>query len=381
MKKLIVIIVALYTTLNINSNIAMAVSKPGAPSINSEAAIVLEANTGKILYEKNAETRMYPASLTKIATAIYAIENGDLNDTVTVSEKAYETGGSSVFLEEGDEATLRQLVEGLLLNSGNDAGVAIAEHLSGNVEQFSKDLNVYLEEKAGAEQTDFKNPHGLFDSEHKTTAKDLAKITQYAQENETFKEIYGLEVLDWDGEKWDATLYTHHRLMREDPYEGVTGGKTGYVPQSGFTLATSASRENMDLIVITMKSRTKDLSYEDTKKLLDYGFEHYQTSVLKPKKEFQDIKDDFQLSEEIPYTHLKGEAVNIEVNDNGRLTVTKPDGTEIYTGQFEKVKEKNLPPPVKEQKIEAPNWQDYWPLFIFPRHFWVTEIFEELQGS
>ncbi|REJ10883.1 D-alanyl-D-alanine carboxypeptidase family protein [Halobacillus trueperi] len=380
MKKLMIIIVVLYTTFYMNSNIVMAISKPDSPLINSEAAIVLEANTGKVLYEKNAETSMYPASLTKIATAIYAIENGDLNETVTVSEKAYETGGSSVFLEEGDQATLKELVQGLLLNSGNDAGVAIAEHLSGSVEQFSEDLNAYLEEKAGVEQTDFKNPHGLFDSEHRTTAKDLAEITKYAQENETFKEIYGLETLDWDGEKWDATLYTHHRLMREDPYEGVTGGKTGYVPQSGFTLATSASRENMDLIVITMKSRTKDLSYEDTKKMLDYGFEFYETSVLKPNEEFPGVKEDYQLPEEISYTHLKGDPVNAEMDGEGMLSVTNSDGKEIFSAQMEKVK-KEAKPPVEKTEVEKSDWQDYWTLFIFPRHFWVTEIYEELKGS
>ncbi|WLR47478.1 D-alanyl-D-alanine carboxypeptidase family protein [Halobacillus litoralis] len=380
MKKLMVIIIALFTTISINPNITMAESKLDTPSINSEAAIVLEANTGKVLYEKNAEKSMYPASLTKIATAIYAIENGDLNDTVTVSEKAYNTGGSSVFLEEGDEATLKQLIQGLLLNSGNDAGVAIAEHLSGSVEQFSKDLNAYLEEKAGVEQTEFQNPHGLFDSEHRTTAKDLADITKYAQENETFNEIYGLETLDWDGEKWDATLYTHHRFMREDPYEGVTGGKTGYVPQSGFTLATSASRENMDVVVITMKSSTKDLSYEDTKKLLDYGFEHYQTSVLKPEEELPNVDEDYQLPKEISYTHLKGDSVNTDMDESGMLSITNSDGEEIYSEQMEKVKEKTTPPEEK-QEYDKPKWQEYWTLFIFPRHFWVTEIYEELHGS
>ncbi|WP_326313935.1 D-alanyl-D-alanine carboxypeptidase family protein [Halobacillus sp. HZG1] len=380
MKKLIVIIAAIFTTFSINSNITMAQSKTDRPSINSEAAMVLEANTGKVLYEKNAEASMYPASLTKIATAIYAIENGDLNETVTVSEKAYETGGSSVFLEEGDQATLKELIQGLLLNSGNDAGVAIAEHLSGSVEQFSIDLNAYLEEKAGVEQTDFKNPHGLFNAEHRTTAEDLAQITKYAQKNETFNEIYGLETLDWDGEKWDATLYTHHRLMREDPYEGVTGGKTGYVPQSGFTLATSASRDHMDLIVITMKSRTKDLSYEDTKKLLDYGFEHYQTSTLKPEEKFPGVKEDYQLPEEISYTHQKGKTVRAEIDESGMLSVTDSDGDEIYSSQMEKVKEKPTPP-AEKQELETPGWQDYWTLFIFPRHFWVTEIYEELHGS
>ncbi|CDQ20934.1 D-alanyl-D-alanine carboxypeptidase family protein [Halobacillus karajensis] len=376
LKKITLLITALLFIQIISPTRTEAVTEPEPPSIHSEAAVVLEAHTGQVLYSKNKDVQMYPASLTKIATAIYAIEHGDLDETVTVSKRAYETGGSSVFLEEGDEATLRQLVEGLLLNSANDAGVAIAEHLSGSVEQFSDDLNTYLKEEVGVKNTHFQNPHGLFDPEHRTTAEDMAKITQYAQGNETFQQIYGMEVLEWDGQKWDATLYTHHLLMREDPYEGVIGGKTGFVPQSGFTLATSAVRGDTGLIVITMNSSSKDRSYEDTKKLLDYGFKHYETSMFKPEEEFHDLKKEYELPEKVPYTHLIGEKVEKNI-ENNRMVISYDDDTEIKSIKLKEVKKEESTE--QSSDVEEASWKDYWPFFIFPRRLWVTELFGEIK--
>ncbi|SFJ67701.1 D-alanyl-D-alanine carboxypeptidase [Halobacillus dabanensis] len=371
MKKMILWMTIISTLLLIYPTFVLGATKPETPTIASDAAIVLEANTGKVLYEKNATTQLYPASLTKIATAIYAIEHSDLDQTVTVSEKAWNTGGSSLYLEEGEEAKMRDLVAGLLLNSGNDAGVAIAEHMSGSVEQFSEDMNDYLENEIGVQQTHFENPHGLFDPEHRTTAKDLALITKHAMENKTFNEMYGAKVMEWDGEKWDATLYTHHKLMREDPYEGVTGGKTGFVPQSGFTLATSATRENTNLIVITMKSALKDQSYEDTEKLLDYGFEHYETTNIEPAKEFQEAKDDFIFPQEVPFTHLKESAVEMKLEENGQMVIYE-DGEERISKQLEKV-QKEREPQIKEE-VEEPKWKEYLPYFIFPKDYLITEV-------
>lgn len=245
--------------------------------ISSGAAILVDGTTNTVIYEKNASKKLYPASLTKIATAIYAIEKGDLDDVVKVSKHAYRTEGSSVFLEEGEQLSLRQLINGLLVNSANDAGVAIAEHLSGDVEHFSDDLNQYLKQVIGVKDTHFSNPHGLFDAEHVTSAEDLAMITQYAINNKDFQEMFGLTELEWKGKKWHTTLYTHHKLLREAPYPGVNGGKTGYVPEAGFTLATTASRKNLDLIVITLDASTQESAYQDTITLLDYGFDHFQS--------------------------------------------------------------------------------------------------------
>ncbi|MEM5595191.1 serine hydrolase [Niallia circulans] len=184
---------------------------------------------------------MYPASLTKIATAIYAIENGKLDDIVTVSENAYSTEGTKVYLEKGEQVTLRHLLDGMLINSGNDAAIAIAEYLDGTVSDFETSINKYLKEKVNVHSTHFKNPNGLFDKDHYTTANDLALITQYAMKNETFREIFGTDELKWDGLSWDTTLVSHHQMVNGSrPYDKVTGGKTGYVDESKQTLATTA---------------------------------------------------------------------------------------------------------------------------------------------
>lgn len=256
------------------------------PEVRSEAAIVVDSVTGAILYEKNAEQRMYPASLTKIATAIYAIENGHLEDMVTVSKNAADTDGTSVYLEEGEQVPLKKLIQGMLINSGNDAAAAIAEHLDGS--DFEEKINEYLTTKVHVNNTHFKNPHGLFDENHYTTAEDLAKITSYALKNQTFREIYGTKELKWSGKSWDTTLITHHLMLKgEIPYEAVNGGKTGYVPESKFTLATSAHEDNMELTAIVLKGVNDKEVYDDTLSLLDYGFDKFKHSYIYKSETFQ----------------------------------------------------------------------------------------------
>ncbi|MCA1022413.1 D-alanyl-D-alanine carboxypeptidase family protein [Halobacillus litoralis] len=377
MKKLTMILTLIILTANLGNTPVYGASKPDSPDILSESAIVLEAGTGKVLYEKNADRDMYPASLTKIATAIYALENGNPEDQVTVSEEARNTGGSSVFLMEGEQVSLKKLVQGLLINSGNDAGTAIAEHMSGSVDRFSEDLNAFLEEEVGAESTHFTNPHGLYDGQHTTTARDLAVLTQYAMQNETFMEIFGTKTMEWTGESWDTTLYTHHKLFREDPYEGITGGKTGFVPQAGFTLATTAAREDTNLIAITMKTPNQDQVYTDTKELLDYGFENYETSFVQKEEILGGRADEYMLPEEIPYTHLKEQTAEVSVDENGKMTITSEDGTLLTSYQLEE-KEKNeevtTVPKTAVAEKEEDSWTDYLNYLIIPPKFWALDV-------
>ncbi|WP_246050036.1 D-alanyl-D-alanine carboxypeptidase family protein [Aquibacillus sediminis] len=337
------------------------------PSLSSEAAILIDSNSGQVLYEKYAESNMYPASLTKVATAIYAIEQGNLDDKVTVSEEASGVIGSSVYIEEGEQLTLEMLVEGLLVNSGNDAGVAIAEHLDGDMEQFSRNLNRYLKEEVDIKNTNFVNPHGLFDPDHVTTAADLAKITQYAIENETFASIFGIERLEWNGENWDATLYTHHKLMREMPYDGVTGGKTGYVSESGPTLITTAEREDIGLIAVVLKAPNQEALYQDTTKLLDYGFDHFQTTVIEKGSEYiSDNGNDYRAEEDLVFTQIKDEQPEIELSNDGTLSVQQKVDDLNKSFLLEEVKEdKQQAQVTSEEGIEAPNSQtDRFPFTI-----------------
>lgn len=157
----------------------------------SESAILMDANSGVILYEKQKDKEMYPASITKIVSGLLAIKEGNLEDIVTVSQNAREAEGTRVYLEEGEEVTLEKLIQGLLINSGNDAGIAIAEHLDGSEEAFAERMTEFVQEKVGVTDSTFKNPHGLPDPEHVTTAHDMARITAYAMENQTFRKSSG----------------------------------------------------------------------------------------------------------------------------------------------------------------------------------------------
>ncbi|MBN8202711.1 D-alanyl-D-alanine carboxypeptidase (plasmid) [Cytobacillus firmus] len=318
--KMLLIYVSILVFLNSPSIIVQAEEEP---AISSEAAILIDSKTGEVLFEKNSNKRMYPASLTKIATAIYAIEKGNLNDIVTVGKNARVTEGTRVYLEEGETVNLQKLIQGMLINSGNDAGVAIAEHLSGSNERFSKELNMYLAD-LGLKETNFKNPHGLYDPEHVTTAEDLAFLTRYAMENSIFREIFGTKELKWKGVSWDTTLYTHHKLMREFPYEGVIGGKTGYVDQSGHTLVTAAQRKDLSLIAVTLKAPSQEIAYNDTMKLLDFGFNNFKTSSLSKGTDFQINNIVYNATTKLYITQSTQSNVLSTLKDDGKIEILYP---------------------------------------------------------
>ncbi|WP_318508901.1 D-alanyl-D-alanine carboxypeptidase family protein [Bacillus sp. T3] len=302
--------------------------------LKSEAAVLMDSQTGAILYGKNATEKMYPASLTKIATAIYAIEKGNLNDIVTVSENAYNTEGTKVYLEIGEKVPLHHLLQGLLINSGNDAAVAIAEHLDGNVENFSVNLNEYLKDKIGVKDTHFVNPHGLYDENHYTTAADLAKITSYAMKNKDFKEIFGTKELTWDGLTWDTTLITHHQMLKgEIPYPGVTGGKTGFVNESKQTLATTVDNGQLQFTAIVLKTDYKRDIYNDTKQLFDYGFQHFKRSQLAESDTFK-IQDKVFKPRGLVLITEPIEGVKYEVSNKGMLRVQTPENETIQEIQL-----------------------------------------------
>lgn len=323
---------------------------PELLDIKSEAAVLLDAKSGQILYEKNGAKRMFPASTTKVATAILAIEEGNLEAIATVSQNARNADGTRVYLEEGEQVPLKKLVQGLLINSGNDAGIAIAEHMDGSVEQFAGHLNSFLKTKVGVENTNFTNPHGLFDENHWTSAADLAKITQYALKNDTFREIFGTKRLRWVGTGWDTTLVSHHRLMTERPYEGIIGGKTGYVTESGHTLVTAAERNGLTLVAVAMKPDYKKNIYNDTVNLFDFGFANYESVTVASGKEFSNaFEEKFLLKEPFIFTKKIKENIELKVSHNNELVAIGEDGRIIRQVPLEAVK----PAPATEKKGAA----------------------------
>lgn len=299
--------------------------------VKSDAAVLMDSQTGAILYAKNPDEKLYPASLTKIATAIYAIEHGNLNDIVTVSSNAVKAEGTRVYLLEGEKVTLLKLIQGMLINSGNDAAIAVAEHLDGNVQQFAVHLNSYLRTKIGVKNTNFTNPDGLFDKNHYTTARDLALITNYAMKNPTFAKIFGTKELKWNGEGWNTTLITHNRLLKgEIPYPGITGGKTGYIDESKQTLATTANNGKLKLTVIELKANTKKDIYDDTINLLDYGFHNYQNDIIPKSQIFTIGKKEYFLQKDTLITEpING--LSKQVNPNGILLIKDKNGQEIQS--------------------------------------------------
>lgn len=318
--------------------------------IKSEAAVLVDSETGAILFEKNSDERLYPASLTKIATAIYAIEKGNVDDDVTVSARAVNEEGTRVYLVEGEEVPLKKLIQGMLINSGNDAAVAIAEHLDGSVEQFADNINKYLTEKIGVTNTHFTNPNGLFSENHYTTAKDLALITNYAKKNPVFTEIFGTKELEWSGKSWKTNLLTHHRLLKgEIPAEGITGGKTGFVNESKHTLATTAENEEIKLTAIVLKADSSRDSYKDTVKLIDYGFNSFHHRMIKENELFKMKEKEYYLKKDVVITeHINRSEERI--TNQGILEVIN-DGKVSQTIPLE-VKEEPKPLKIKEEKLQ-----------------------------
>jgi serine-type D-Ala-D-Ala carboxypeptidase (penicillin-binding protein 5/6) len=320
--------------------------------LTSEAAVLMDTQSGAMLFSKNEEVKMYPASLTKIATAIYAIEKGNLNEQVIVSEKVLNIDGTRVYLNPGEQVTLKKLIQGMLINSGNDAALAIAIHLDGTMEMYSQHVNEFLESETGVKATHFVNPHGLFDVNHYTTAKDLGMILNYAMKNKDFREIFGTKQMKWDGESWDTTIFSHHRMLKgEIPYPGVTGGKTGFVDQSKQTLATTAENGQLKLTAILLKSEYKRKIYDDTIKLFDYGFANFKSAQVRKGEEFTRGKLRFISKADTYLTEPIAEGKS-SVDSDGVLSIEKGEGRVIQTVELKPIIKKKLEVKNTTQKAE-----------------------------
>ncbi|MFP7470253.1 D-alanyl-D-alanine carboxypeptidase family protein [Niallia taxi] len=302
--------------------------------LKSESALLLDEKTGAVLFQKNGYKKMYPASLTKIATAIYALEKGSLDDMVMVSKHAAEEEGTSVYLETGEKVSLEKLLNGMLVNSGNDAADAVAEYLDGSPAQFEQNFNDYLKTEIKVKSTHFTNPSGLFNENHYTTAYDMALITKYALRNEAFRAIFGTKELNWDGLSWDTTLVTHHLMLKgELPYEGVNGGKTGYVDQSKQTLATSAANDGLNLIAIVLKGDWKEDVYEDTEAMFDYGFKNFINDTFPPGMQYPVAGKVFQTEKTELVTVPKDNSTPV-ITPTGELLMQTKAGDTIQSLQL-----------------------------------------------
>ena len=240
--------------------------------LSAKSAVLIDGETGRVIYAKNADEKLSMASTTKIITALTAINNGNLSDVVTVSKNAATTEGSSVWLSEGEKLKLSELLYALMLESGNDASVAIAEHIGGSVSAFSEMMND-LCKQAGAFSTNCVTPSGLDDEFHYTTASDLAKIARLAMQSDVFREIVSTykTTIPWEGNAWDRTLVNHNKLL--NIYDGANGIKTGFTKKSGRCLVSSAEKDGWRLIAVTLNAPD---DWNDHIKMLNYGFENFK---------------------------------------------------------------------------------------------------------
>lgn len=299
---------------------------PNQVGISAEGGIVIDADSGAVLYGQNIHQDYFPASITKILTALIVIEQCDMDDIVTFSHNAVynvEQGSTSAGMDVGDQLTVRQCLYALVLRSANEVANALAEHTAGSMEAFAAMMNAKAV-SLGCTDSNFANPSGLNDPNHYTSAYDMALIAQAAFENEEFVEIDSTTYYDLPPTKRNVDglrVYPGHRMLRRNAaqyYPGIIGGKTGYTSLAGNTLVTCAERDGMRLITVILNGA--QTHYEDTKALLDFGFSNFKTVPIADfDTTYASVENDMTIAG-LPTTDLS--LVGIEKDKKITLPVT-----------------------------------------------------------
>lgn len=310
-----------------------------APKILSKYAICIERTTRTILFENNAYEKTAMASTTKIMTSIIAIEKGNLNDTVTVSKKAAQINGSRLELKENMQISLKDLLYGLMLRSGNDAAIAIAEHISGSTENFA----ILMNEKAkslGMNNSHFVTPNGLDDDQHYSTAYDMAVLTNYALNNKVFTEIVGTKntSISWNGNPREIS--NTNELLGN--YNGVYGVKTGFTFGAGRCLISACKRDGLDVIVVVLGANNKKDRTNDSVKILNYVNSSYEMVDLSSiiMNSFEKGRKYFK--ENVKYEKIANEAeIGLESTENTIYPILKNKISQITSKSFSILKISN----------------------------------------
>lgn len=289
------------------------------PNVEAKSAIVIDKETGRVLYEKDAYAKRPMASTTKIMTAIIALERGNMYDDVKISKRAASIGGSTVKLKEGESYKLEELMYGLLMKSGNDAAIAIAEHIGGNVDAFVNMMNAKAV-SINALDTNFVNPHGLDRDNHYTTAYDLANIARYAMRDDRFARIVATRSKSISlGKSFNNTnemLFLYH---------GCNGVKTGFTGKAGRCLVTSVKRGTEEYIAVVLGCETKNKRAQSSKEILDYAYQNYKRYEL--------------INNTHVYTTLKvikgkEEYIKVYAKDTIKLPLSEYERSSIYTNEY-----------------------------------------------
>ena len=296
------------------------------PKINARAAIIYDRTTNEIIWGKNELQKRPMASTTKIMTAIVVLENSNLSDVVTISKKAAGTGGSRLKISTGDKITINDLLYGLMLRSGNDAAVALAEYVGGSVEGFASLMNKKAKE-LGLENTNFVTPHGLDNENHYTTAYELAVLTDYALNNKTFSKIVNTKSTSISINGNSRNIYNTNELLGY--MYGVDGVKTGFTNGAGRCLVTSCTRDNNHIITVVLGCDTKKQRTSDSTKLIEYAFKNYTRINLEEK-----IKNEFENWKQI---------------NSKRIYINKASKQEMIL-ELEEIHKKIIPIKIGEEK-------------------------------
>lgn len=347
--------------------------KDSSPRINAPSAIVFDRNYQKVLYGKNIHEKRPMASTTKIMTAIVAYENADMKEIVTVSKKAAAVGGSTIKLKTGDKVTLHDLMYGLLLCSGNDAAIAIAEHVGGSVEEFCEMMTDKAQE-IGAKDSNFITPHGLDHEEHYSTAYDLAIMADYALNIPYIAEIVGTKNATIFINSYPMSIHTTNEML--SVYQGANGVKTGFTGDAGRCLVTSASKEDRQLISVILGCNTKNQRTQESIKMLNYGFEEFEIvdlckfmekefeiSVEKSKEERYKIK----VEEAFWQPMSEFELENLEFHYFLEKNYIAPIAIDSEIGRIEVMVNKEVIktiPIVLAKPIERKDMSDYFKLIL-----------------
>ncbi len=286
-------------------------AEPAAPGVSASAAILMEEESGTVVFEKNADEMRSMASTTKIMTGLLALETEDPQTLVTVSPKAVGVEGSSVYLYQNEQLTVEDLVYAVMLESANDAAAAVAIHVAGSIEAFAELMNRKAE-SLGMTHTHFSNPHGLDAADHYTTARDLATLARYALQNEEFRTVVSTKrrVIPLRGNEGARLLLNHNRLLRS--YSGAIGVKTGFTKKSGRCLVSAAERDGVRLIAVTLNAPD---DWRDHASMLDYGFSRFRRAAL---------AQEHSITASVPVVGGVTDAVT--VSNTEALSVTLPVG-------------------------------------------------------
>ena len=324
MKKIIAVFLSIFAVFSL-------APRSRALSVSAESAVLIEAESGDIIYEKNAHAPRGMASTTKIMTALCAIENMDIETVVTVPPGAVGVEGSSIYLKAGEKITLEDLLYALMLGSANDAAAAIAIAVSGSIDAFAELMNEKARE-LGLKRTHFENPHGLDGEAHYTTAYELAKIASYALKNEVFARIVSTvkHTIPASEGGYARTLVNHNRLLRE--YEDIIGVKTGFTKKCGRTLVSAARKGGVTLICVTLCDGD---DWRDHRAMLDRGFELYENETLCRAGEIALEIDVTGGEKKSVLCTNKEELCAVLPKNHGEITIKTELARFIYAGQKE----------------------------------------------